>query len=67
MTETYEGTVSISVPEEWRRKGIHLVDVADGAVYDFSEDMLAEEGILKNIPVTDRPMMLMFGEFCEWK
>jgi hypothetical protein len=67
MTETYEGTVSLFVPKEWREKGMHLVNMADGTVYDFSEDMLEEDGILKHIPVTDTPMMLMFGDFCDWQ
>ena len=67
LTECYEGTVSLRLDDSVKDKEIHLVDLANGDVFDLSEAMLEDGGILKNIPITDVPLMLIFGDFCDWK
>lgn len=67
LTETYEGTVSLKLKDEVIGKEIHLTDLLDGSVYKLSESMTSEDRILANIPITDSPLMLTFGEFCDWK
>ena len=67
LTETYEGTVSLKLGEELRGKQIHLADLENGTVYELSKDMIQEDGVLRNIPVTDVPLMLIFDDFCDWE
>lgn len=67
LSETYEGTVSVVLDEAYRDAKICLTDLADGSVYQLSSDMTEEAGVLKNIPVTDVPLMLTFNDFCEWE
>lgn len=63
MTSTYEGSVTIAsaLPGD-----VHLVDPMDGTVYDLPEDIRARNEFgtytLKNIPIKDYPMFLIFGE-----
>jgi len=65
MRETYESTVSFSLA------GVKdpplLIDLSEGSVYALPDGMLIREGgeirCLKNLPVTDSPMLLTFGGF----
>jgi len=65
MCETYEGTVSFQLG------GIKapplLADLREGTVYELPESMLirknGEINGLKNLPVTDSPLLLMFDGF----
>ena len=66
LAETYEGTVSLKLKDSVRDKKIHLVDLSNGDVFALHKSMVSDEGVLKNIPVTDSPLMLTFGAFCEW-
>jgi len=66
LSETYEGTVSIELKDCVKDKAIHLVDLSDGSVYELPENM-RQNDTLVNIPITDCPLMLMFGTFCEWE
>ncbi len=37
-----------------------------GLVYKLNEHMIADN-VLKNIPITDYPLMLTFGDYCDFK
>jgi len=66
LTHTYEGTVSFFVPSSLGE--VLLVNPADGRVYRIPESMTEPSGdgiLLKNLPVTDSPLLLMFGNFAE--
>ena len=62
LTETFESTVSLKLSEELRGKEIRLYDLLNGTIYHLSDEMTEEQGILKNIPVSDSPMLLTFGD-----
>lgn len=63
MTSTYQGSITMqsAIPGD-----VHLVDPMDGSVYTLPEDILTDDDfghcILKNIPIKDYPMFLIFGE-----
>lgn len=65
MRETFEGTVSFELPEE--TQPIRLIDLMSGDIYTIPEDMMvrSEGGVtlLKNLPLTDSPLLLTFGDF----
>ena len=65
MTETYDGTISFLLPGEKRE--IRLIDLLNGGIYAIPETMVTrtEEGVtqLRNLPLTDIPMLLTFGDF----
>lgn len=65
LTSTYEGTLSMSVFGE-DAESISLVDLKDGSVYALPEGMtedLGNGGIrLRNIPLTDTPLAIIFGK-----
>ncbi len=70
MRETFEGTVSFLTPGETRPIG--LIDLMTGARYALPESMICREYydsayadavILKNLPLTDSPLLLTFGDF----
>ena len=66
LTHTYRGTVSYFIDRSLPVPC--LVNPADGAVYGIPEEMIeARPGgfLLKNLPVTDIPLMLIFGDFAE--
>ncbi len=65
LTHTYDGTVSFFLPSV---EGLTLVDPATGTVYQIPETMIEKKPggyLLKNLPITDAPLMLMFGNFVE--
>lgn len=71
MRETYEGTISFLLPGEERPIG--LIDLMTGEKYRLPESMIGREYfdcsgyngavMLKNLPLTDSPMLLTFGGF----
>ena len=63
LTETYEGTASLEVDGSLLAKGVRITDLRDGSVYKLPEEMISD-GVLRNIPITDSPLLLTFGEFC---
>ena len=67
LTETYEGTISLKLGEEVKGKDIYLTDLLDGTVYKLNDKMIEEDGVLASIPVLDAPLMLTFGDFCDWE
>ncbi|MBO5269238.1 MAG: hypothetical protein J6B77_00525, partial [Clostridia bacterium] len=48
---------------------IRLIDLSNGTVYLLSDEMIEEAGNglikLKNIPITDTPLLLTFGAVAE--
>ena len=67
LTQTYEGTVSFQtfgLPT-----AVKLVDLADGGVYELPETMKNDAGYgevqLINVPISDTPKMLVFGDFID--
>ncbi len=64
MTSSFEGTVSMEVYSEYDT--VSLVDVFDGSIYEIPESIMErdEYGVykIKNLPVKDTPLMLVFGE-----
>ncbi len=62
LTSTYEGTVTFRV--FGRGKKISLIGLRDGGIYEFPPEMcedLGEGGVrLRNIPLTDCPLSLIF-------
>lgn len=64
MTTTYEGTCSLCVYGQKNEK-IRLCDLRDGNLYQLPEDMiegLGNGGVrLRNIPLLDAPLALLFG------
>lgn len=68
LSETYEGTVSLRIKKDEMPGEIHLADLRTGDIYELPEKMMAEEGeyvTLVNLPVTDSPMLLTFGDFID--
>ena len=72
MRETFEGTVSFLLPEETRK--IRLIDLMTGDIYRLPDSMLGHEYyntgyteavMLKNLPLTDSPLLLTFGDFAQ--
>ena len=70
LTSTHEGTISFSVYGQ-DNKNVRMVDLSTGDVYAFSEDMVQDRmdgGIrLRNISLTDMPLMVLFGGNTEIK
>lgn len=65
LTQTYEGTVSIRLPNRYA-KDIKLIDMMTGQIYKLPEEMMVEGTVLttlKNIPIRDYPLLLTFGDF----
>ena len=67
LTTTFESTVSFRATN--LKGDIHLVDLLHGDIYEIPADMLEDAGYgtvtIKNIPVTDYPLLLTFGDFAE--
>ena len=67
LTETIETTVSFKIKKDSVSGEIHIVDLLTGVIYDLPEKMLDSDDTyikFKNIPATDIPMLLTFGDFC---
>ncbi len=69
LTTDFESTVSFRVTN--MKGGIRVVDLLHGDVYELPADMIEESGFgtvtVKNIPVTDWPMLLTFGDFADFE
>lgn len=65
LTETYEGTVSFKIKGDVKPEEIRLTDLLTGTVYALPESLIdTEEGLtLKNIPITDSPILITIGDF----
>lgn len=67
MTADYESTVTYDVAH--LGDDIKIIDLMNGTVYKFSEDMIQDTGFgtfkLVNIPLKDYPLMITFGDFAE--
>lgn len=67
LTQTYEGTVSFQT--FGLNQNVRLVNLADGGVYELPEDMKKDAGYgelqLLNVPISDTPKMLIFGDFID--
>ncbi|MBQ8357428.1 MAG: beta-galactosidase [Clostridia bacterium] len=63
LTATYEGTLSLQVYGQ-KSDNIRLLDPRDGSLYTLPEAMLEDLGCggirLKNIPLTDCPLVILF-------
>lgn len=63
LTETYEGTVSFCVYGQ-KNDNIRICDLKDGSLYKLPDTMaedLGNGGVrLKNIPITDSPLAILF-------
>ena len=64
LTTTYEGTCSLCVYGQKNEK-IRLCDLRDGSLYQLPKDMIENLGNggvrLRNIPLLDAPLALLFG------
>ena len=68
MTETYDGTVSFEIAGE--KEAPKLIELMSGDVYLVPEKLLKRNELgeieqLVNLPLTDTPALLCFGDF--WK
>ena len=67
MTTDFESTISLYTAS---LKGeVRLVDLMDGTVYKLPESILESHGdskyFIRNLPIRDYPMVLVFGDFFE--
>lgn len=66
LSTTYAGTISFEAVCV-KDQPIQLIDLATGDIYEIPEKMIVDKGDgcieLVNIPLTDSPMLLTFGEF----
>jgi len=62
LTETYEGTISLEI--YGKLDTVSLVDLRDGSIYELPsemvEDIVAGGVRLKNLPLTDCPVAILF-------
>ena len=68
LTDTYEGTVSLRWKKDSLPGEIRLADLQTGDVYQLPAQMIEEDGEyikLVNLPITDSPLLLTFGEFID--
>lgn len=67
LTETIETTVSLRIKKETVPGEVRLADMLTGDIYSIPENILSadDDGYLyfKNLPATDSPMMITFGNF----
>ena len=65
LTSTYEGTISYSFYGQ-DNSCIRLVDLSTGETYKLPESMMEDLGNggvkLKNLPLLDSPLMILFGD-----
>ena len=63
LTETYEGTATFCVYGQ-NNDNIRICDLKDGGLYRLPEGMIEDLGNggirLKNIPITDSPLAILF-------
>ena len=65
MTTDFEGTLSLHIAGQGDE--VRLVDPMDGSVYELPDGMMEDFGnghlLLKNVPVRDYPMAIIFGDY----
>lgn len=65
IKETYDGTVTLELPEESRE--IRLTDLMTGDIYELPESLLlrSKGGVthLNHLPLKDSPILITFGDF----
>ena len=65
MTIELESTISLQIAGLGEK--VKLVDPMDGSVYELPENMIEKKAkgqlLLKNVPVKDYPMALVFGDY----
>ena len=63
LTETYEGTATFCVYCQ-KNDNIRICDLKDGSIYKLPQEMVEDLGFggvrLKNIPLTDSPLAILF-------
>lgn len=68
MMNDFEGTVTLEIAGESGE--IHLVDLYDGSVYNFPENLITRTPNcikLNHIPIKDYPMLITIGDFADFK
>lgn len=67
LTETIETTVSIKIKKEEVKGEIRLTDMLTGYIYEIPKTILNTDDVgylyFKNLPATDSPLMITFGDF----
>ena len=66
LKETFESTVSLKFKKDDLPGDIRLADLRTGDIYQLTDEMIREDEEfmhLINIPVTDSPLLLTFGDF----
>lgn len=67
LTETVETTVSLRIKKEALPGEVRIADLLTGDIYSIPENILNadDDGYLyfKNLPATDSPLMITFGDF----
>lgn len=67
LTETIETTVSLKIRKEDVSGDVRLANMLTGDIYSIPEDILSTDNdgswYFKNLPVSDIPMMITFGDF----
>ncbi|MDY3845914.1 MAG: hypothetical protein SOZ62_03265 [Eubacteriales bacterium] len=68
LAETIETTVSLSVKTDFVKGDVHLVDLLSGDIYALPPEIMNTDNdgnlCFNNVPATDSPMMITFGDFC---
>jgi len=65
LTQTYEGTVTLRLPNRYARD-MKLIDLLTGDIFELPESMVDRDAALttlRNIPIRDYPLLLTFGDF----
>ena len=67
LTQTYEGTISFQT--FGMEHDVRLIDLADGSVYSLPTEMVKDAGAgeiqIINVPISDTPKMLVFGDIID--
>lgn len=66
LTETYAGVTSFKIKMDVKPCDVRLVDMANGQIFELDEEQISvKDGwvYLRNIPITDSPMMLDLNHF----
>lgn len=67
MTTEFESTVTLQIAG--LSGDVRLISLLDGAIYRIPPELMETKGpnqlLLRNIPITDYPLLLTFGEFVQ--
>lgn len=70
LTETFEGETSFYVTAEGLSDKITLIDLLDGSIYQLNDQQVAlvdGKYYFRNVPITDSPLLIQFGNFYKEK